>query len=181
MTQILRVGVSRKSAQFSLLEIIIVLVILSTIMALVVPRLGVVPWGIRRAEFLKNINSAFHMASSVASATGHPAKLIIDINEAQIRIERGGKARIQSADTDEIGFRQQGSIFDEIEKFLLPAGTTQDPNSFLINDENEFLYRFFPNGEAVGPRLEILISGTHPLTIDVDRLTGRPLITENEN
>ena len=174
-------GGNSQHQRFSLLEVIIVLVLLSTVLAFVLPKIGSVAWGIQRSAAIKTINSAFHMASSVASATGSPSHLIFNFEEGTLSVKRSnnGSQRTQNHDTnDELEFKE--SIFKDVEQFFLPEGTTYGTNSILNSDGSMIEYRFFPNGEAAGSQLSILIAGTYPLLIDVDRLTGKPLFSEYE-
>ena len=182
MTKTLEAGTNINNQKcFTLLELVIVIVIIGTALGLVLPKIGKVSWGIQRAETLKNIHSSFHMASSIASASGQPTKLIFDFEGEKIQVERGSRSSTSPLSENNDENQARVSLFEDVSEFLLPSGTVQNPNSFDFSDNNRFEYQFFSNGEAAGPELEILISGTHPMTIDVDRLTGRPLITENEN
>ncbi len=158
------------------------LIVLATILGLILPKIGAVPAGVRRTQTLNTINSAFHMAASIATSTGQPVMLILNLNDREIRVDRGGGSQ-QHRNVRNSG-ENQVSMFHDVESFSLPEGTKPDPyavNSGSSEVEGQSEYRFYPNGEAIGPRMSILIPGNQRVTIDVDRLTGHPLVTEYEN
>ena len=121
------------------------------------------------------------MASSIASATGSPSHLVFNFDEGMLSVKRSNKGTqgVQDQNShDDLAFKE--SIFKDVEQFSLPEGTTYDANSTLNSDDSMVEYRFFPNGEAAGSQLSILIAGIYPLLIDIDRLTGKPLFSEYE-
>ena len=174
-------GQNSRGQNFTLLEVIIVLVLLSTVLALVIPKMGSLAWGVRRSAAIKTINSAFHMASSVSSATGKPSRLIFNFDDGTLSVERSEARTREIGDAYDDSNVIRESIFHDVEQFILPEGTKFDSNSNYVSDETNFEYRFFPNGEAAGSKLPITIAGTYPLVIDVDRLTGKPLFYDHED
>ena len=170
------VGKSRGYSTFSLLEVIVVLVILSTVFALMIPKIGHVAGGVRRSALLGTINSAFHMASSIALATGKPARLVFNFSEGTMSVKRSDTNNQGTEPPDEDMDLNRESIFKDVEQFLLPEGTAPDP---LMDDET-VEYRFFQNGEAAGSEVSLLITERQRISIDVDRLTGRPLVSVYE-
>ena len=171
---------SRARYNFSLLEVIVVLVLLSTVLALVVPRVGGMSWGLQRSSAIKTINSAFHMAASAATATGKSSKLVFDMDKGNLVVEMSGSKKSENSDFD-FGDAPRESIFKEVKEFPLPKGTTLDPHSNYLDVDQKGEYRFFPNGEASGSKLSFLIGGSYLLLVDIDRLTGKPLFFDYEN
>ena len=166
--------------KFSLLEVIVVLVVVASILGVVTPKIGGVSSRMLKSNAIKTVNSAFHMASSIASATGNPTTLTFDFTKDRILVERSSTSTSNSF-PEFSESEQSGSIFDDLRQFHLPKGTERDPDSFLQDFGDSHLeFRFFPNGEASGPELIMLIEGNLKLTLDVDRLTGRPMITTYE-
>lgn len=166
-------GAKSKRHPFSLFEVIIVLVIVGTILGLVIPRLGQAAARINRDAFFKNLNSAFHMASSMAAATGSPAHLAFDPDKQLIRVTEKGK-RPATTGMDEAA--SAGSIFDELKEFQLPDDTIVEPTTDIRRADSSAEYVFYPNGEATGPEIVLTIGEDLKLTLDVDRLTGSPII-----
>ncbi len=164
----------RKLGAYTLIEVMIVLVIMATALGLVIPRIGKVPAGLKRAEAFKSINSSFYMASSMAAATGRPVQLIFDFDQNRIRIQKSGDA----AGDAEKGNR---SLFSEVDTYALPEGTVLDPYATDAFASGNPTYDFYPNSEGAGPMVSILIGGAARVTVDIDRLTGRPLVVYNEN
>ncbi len=171
-------NVTREQTHFTLLEIIIVLVIFGLVLGILAPRLGHISSGIIRSDAIKNIKSSFYMASSIAAATGKPVKLKFDIEEKSIDINHSKALNTSHADDD--FDTPGGSIFDDLKQFKLPGSTEIDPNSPHSFSENAFEYSFYPNGEAAGPKISILIEQSIILSIDIDRLTGKPVIAADE-
>ena len=175
-------GLRKNNGRFSFLELIVVVVIIGFMLVAAIPKVGYVANGIKRAESVKTINSAFHMASTIASATGMPAKLIFDLGENHIQIERSSPSKSYNSGEGETDALSSPVLFNDVQKFNLPLKTVVDDDQFFIDPvDGPIEYQFYPNGEASGPEVSILISGYYRLTIDVDRLTGRPLILENED
>lgn len=172
--RMLVVGQNSRHRVFTLLEVIIVLVLLSTVLALVIPKMGSLAWGVRRSAAINTINSAFHMASSVSSATGKPSRLVFNFEDGTLSVKRSA-ANSQGINEPRADGLTRESIFQDVEQFILPVGTKYDTNFSYNDDESNLVYRFFPNGEAAGSKVSIMIAGTHPLVIDIDRLTGKPL------
>ncbi len=168
--------------RFSLIEIMVVLLILGLVLAVVMPRIGATPLGLRVASTFSTLRNACAAASTQARATGQPVRLYFDFGNNELRPEPEGESS---------AFDQQPASAVELEK---PVGSlfrgTQlyrlDP-TVLLNleeidpplDARELSFVFYPSGEATGPRLPITI-GRRWFTIDVDRLTGKPIIREQE-
>ncbi len=119
------------------------------------------------------------MASSIAAASGKPVKLKFNIEQKSIDINRSASTNTSHFE-DEFDM-PRGSIFDDLKQFYLPESTELDPHSFNDYSDDAFEYSFFPNGEAAGPNISILIEESIVVSIDVDRLTGKPLIKIDEH
>ena len=182
---------------FTLIELMIVLVIIGLVMALVIPKVGRLPAGLVLRTTVGQFRSAFRDAATRARATGVPVKLIFDTGNNRFRLEEvpesaplamagGGVPAPVSApigksgnaaggdDAVPLGHRYSGSC-----EYDMPKGIEWHLESWNENSDETPFFVFFPNGEATGGGLEFT-AGRRLLRLDIDRLTGRPLITEKE-
>ena len=163
--------------RFTLLEMIVVLVVVATVIAVVMPRLGLVPRGIRVTQFADSVGASFNAATTLAMATGRQVKVHIEFANRQIRIEAANVQRMrpvtEGAYSDADNF-DVASALNRLKRFPLPEGVRLDEESF-DHDGQAAYYEFFPNGEATGPYLPVRIDELHT-AIEVDRLNGRAIM-----
>ncbi len=169
-----------RSDRYTLLEVIIVLVLLVMVVTIVLPRVGVVPLGLRVSQMVDRVHSAFHAAASIALATGEPVKISFDFGSQKIRLDSQPSSRRRPTHSVAADDYDAASFFDQLKIFDLPDGVGYDED-FESAEENRggLLYQFFPNGEASGPKIRLML-GRRRFTLDVDRLTGRPILFEKE-
>jgi len=161
-----------------------VLVIAGLALAVALPRFGFIPEGVTLSRTVNTINAAFYSASSLALASGRPVALNFEFEHQRIRLEPQGTAvalasPAENLDEPEVEEQPRGSVFMDLELFLLPPTAAPAP---LIGDapEDEMgHFLFYPNGEAAGAILYLRV-GSRALVVDVDRLTGRPLLSEGD-
>ncbi len=163
---------------FTLIEVIVVLVIFGLILGIALPKIGSVSSGIIQSNAIKNIKSSFYMASSIAAASGKPVKLKFNLEQKSIDINHAASTTV-NRHIDESD-APRGSLFDDLKQFKLPESAELNPHSFHDDSDDAFEYSFYPNGEASGSGISILIEESIALSIDVDRLTGKPLIKIDE-
>lgn len=169
---------SRNNRQaFSLIEWLVVLMIIGMTLAIVIPKVGGVPSGIQVASSVDAIRSAFTTAVSASMASGQPVQLFFDFSGHEIRLSRLGESRLETAGLE----GPQWTILDEFTTFRLAESVWLNDQLMDYPDdpESQLSFRFYPNGEATGPSLPILI-GERWFQIDVDRLTAKPLIREQD-
>jgi type II secretory pathway pseudopilin PulG len=163
--------------RFTLLELIVVLVVVATVIAIVMPRLGLVPRGVRITQFADSVASSFNAAATLAMTTGRPVKVHIEFDNRQVRIEAANvhrmRAAAEGAYSDADNF-DAASALNRLKRFPWPEGVRLDEESFDYDGQAAY-YEFFPNGEATGPYLPVRIDELHT-AIEVDRLNGRAIM-----
>lgn len=65
------------------------------------------------------------------------------------------------------------------DKYELPSEVKLTEFEDIVNDDNEIFFYFYPDGEATGPDLKVLI-GDRQFQLTVDRLMGQLVLFENE-
>lgn len=152
MTRILTVGISRR---FTLVEILVVLVIMSLVFMLVVPRTAREPAGIAVRMAKQNIQKPFRMASLGARTGGKNVTVILDQENSRFSLSPGLT-------------NKKGTVSD----FSVPKGVTFDD----FTDSN-VTYTFFSNGSASGPDLHY-VCRKRQFILSIDKLTSRIAIKE---
>lgn len=176
-----------RAERFSLIEWLVVLAVIGMVLGVVLPRIGLVPSSVRIAKSTGAIRAAFKTALGRSMASGQIVQVYFDFPGHRLRLEvvappppleelekEDGEAARQ--EREQAAF----SLFDDLQLFELDELT--DLNTDLVEvPENAAVlsYRFYPNGEAAGPHMPIRIDDRW-FTVDVDRLTGRPIIVETE-
>jgi len=162
--------------RFSLVELLVVLLVIGLVLALALPRLGYLPAGLRIASSLGAFRSAFASATTMSVASGRPVTLQLDLGQHQLHVQRPPP----TPDAEGHLPARQGRIFDRFEFFALDDSVTLDTDVVDVPEDVTLLsYRFYPNGEASGPEIPLLIAD-RPYVLDVDRLTGRPRFSATE-
>ena len=148
-------GRGSRSAGFTLIELIVVLVIAAGILAVAPPLISRAMPGVELSSTARELASALRFARNRAVARRSEAVLTIDVEQKHYTLSGRSKAR---------------RIPDHIELSLTTAqaaGEADEAGSF----------RFFPSGGSTGGRI-LLASGGRNYQIDVDWLTGRVRILE---
>lgn len=177
--------------RFSLVEILVVLVIMSLIMAVVGGRVGRLPAGVVAKNATGLIQTAFRDASARARATGVPVRVRIGGDDRVIRLETApdalpaGPATVLAAaaaetappDADAAG-NKPGDWFGRPMTYELPRGVAWQDASGRDLPPEDGVFLFFPNGEAGGGPAWFS-AGKRRFRLTVERLTGRSLILED--
>jgi type II secretory pathway pseudopilin PulG len=177
--------------RFSLVEILVVMVIISLIMAVVGGRVGRLPAGVVAKNATGQIQTAFRDAAARARATGVPVRVRIGGDDRMIRLETApdalpagpttvlAEAAAETAKPDpEAAGGKPGDWFGRPMTYELPRGVEwQDANGRELPPEDG-VFLFFPNGEAGGGPAWFS-TGKRRFRLEVERLTGRPGITED--
>ena len=162
--------------QFTLLELMVVLVIIGLILALIVPRIGRLPIGLRVRSATAQFRTAFRDAANRARATGATVKLTLDTEANLFRLEEVVPAApvpvADSAAAPETHLRH----YSGSKEYALPKGLDWHLEHSAADLNGPPYFIFYPNGEAAGTALE-LSAGPRRFRLEVDRLTGHPSLT----
>jgi general secretion pathway protein H len=139
----------RRSAGFTLIELMVCLAILAVIIALLPPLLDRARDGAALAEAARSLAASLRETRQQAIATGRAERFAIDLATGTFR---GGEGKVQ---------RLPGGI-------SLSLVTTADER---LNDRSGAIL-FFPDGSSTGGGLS-LVRDTRRHDIQVDWLTGR--------
>ena len=145
----------RKSAGFTLLEIIIVLTLAVVIYALV---LGVPLRGGKSADLkyaARTLASGLRQAQTTAMATRRDATLTLDLEAKEYLV---------------LGEKEAHKLPDDIDLQLYTAQTE-------VSSDKRGAIRFYPDGSSTGGRITVS-SGERKFLVDVDWLTGRVSIED---
>jgi prepilin-type N-terminal cleavage/methylation domain-containing protein len=176
------------SRAFTLLEILVVLAILGFVLALVLPRIGRLPRQLLIQNGLSQIRMAFRDAGTKARASGKPTRLILSPESHEFRIENGLAQGAQTAELGGIssgnpgspeGGRETPGFLSKLSSYKVPTEIAWNLDDVLRDDSGTVTYSFFPGGEASGSAVEFELGDSH-FVLDIDRLTGRPIIDELE-
>jgi general secretion pathway protein H len=145
----------RKSAGFTLLEIVIVLVLAVVIYALI---LGVPLRGGKSADLkyaARTLASGLRQAQTTAMATRRDATLTVDLEQKEYQVQ---------------GDKEAHKLPDDIDLKLFTAQSE-------VTSDKRGAIRFYPDGSSTGGRITVS-SGERKFLVDVDWLTGRVSIED---
>ena len=135
---------------FTLVEVLVVLILASLILATVPPLLST---GVSSAEVsgaARQLAASLRYARSQAILTRQETELVLDLEQRLYRIP--GKAR-------------EFQLSDDLSITLVTARSE-------VLDEEQGMIRFFPDGSSTGGRITVS-NGKHKYIVDVDWLSGR--------
>ena len=188
--------------RFTLLEMMVVLVIITLVLALVMPRVGRLPAGLLVRSAASHLRSAFRQAATCSRATGATITLTLDPEKnlfrqtaaktaapippaavlqpsAPVPATRAKPVTVAAtADSEEAA---APSPYAQPHEYVLPKGIEWHVESSQADGDTETpaTFTFFASGEAAGTAVEYSV-GKRRFRLDVDRLTGRPLVTDVE-
>lgn len=175
-----------KQRQYTFLEMIVVAAILALVAVFALPQITKTPARIEVEGVLSNIRQAVREVSMRARATGMPLRLVLDEEENLFRVEEVGenlsnyqdwqppvKATEEAAAASVVALKSKTEYPIGAKVEWLASETGLDQYDFIS-------YAFFEDGQAAGQPLRFRIKG-HYYQMDVDHLTGAPLIEELEN
>ena len=142
-----------RSAGFTLLEMLVVLVIIAAASLLAMAAFGGGMRGMQLKSSAKEIAAQLRFARAVAISTGEPQDVVID---PKARSWRGAKGR-------------SGNLPGEGDVVFTGAGAAQFADA--TDSEGKGVVRFFADGAATGGRVRLLANGAG-WDVDVRWLTG---------
>ena len=190
---------TRVRRPFTMMELVVVLAIMAAIVGVVLPQIGRLPTGMRIETCIGTFESAFRDAALRANATGATVKLKLDSKANKFELEEiaapplpavappvtgvastlTSSSKPMSAPTPMPDEAPAESRYSGSKSYELPNGIEWKLDDWASDEYDAPAYTFYPNGEAAGPRLEF-DSGSRRLRLDVNRLTGRPAVSEIE-
>jgi len=169
--------------RFTLFEILIVTLLIAVIAALVVPRVSAIPKRYVVESNLSTLRQVINETATRARASGRGLTLSLDIDASSFLVAALEQtlarewvppaAGDQDSTGPSMGFIEVKSSYELSKEFQWM------PENSALDDEGRVVYSFHPSGEAGGPSLVFALKGRR-FQLDVDRLTGTPLIQELE-
>jgi general secretion pathway protein H len=143
-----------KSAGFTLLEVMIVMVLIGVIMVLLLASpLGRTSAGDLKAS-ARMLASGLRQAQTTAISTRRDSLLTLDVEAREFRVDEG----------------ERRHVADSVELKLFTAQSE-------VTNERIGAIRFYPDGSSTGGRITVA-SGERKYLVDVDWITGRVAIDE---
>ncbi len=173
--------------RFTLVEMLVVLAIIGVIVGLVLPNVGKLPEGLRADSCAGTIGNAFRDAALRARATGATVKLTLDAENNRFRLEEAaaavqapaGDVSVSAAAAGDEAQASRGRYYAGEKEYPLPNGIEWHLENWDAAVYGPPAFTFYANGECSGLRLEFS-AGSRRLRLEVDRLTGNPVITDVE-
>ena len=168
---------------FTLIELGVVLLLAALMLAIIAPRAGRIPRALAVRSLIGTVESAFRDAGLRARASGSSVRLRADPSANCLRIDRSSPSANPAAPDDSPSTPKTNTP-NVRRKYEFPANTEWRTEQGLPHaesfDEEAAEYIFHPGGEASGPDLEITLR-KQTFRISVDRLTGRPVVSNVTN
>jgi len=179
------------AAPFTLVEIVIVVVIISLVLALVLPRVGYLPEGVRARVTLSAAAAAFSNAALRARAKSQRVELVLDTETHQFRISEvpvnspflAAEPDSTLSETGEPPGAQgpRHALFRDVYNYDVPERGIE----WQIDDEPLVepvvtVATFMSNGEGAAKPLQVRIGPARIYRLNLDRLTGHLRIEEVE-
>ena len=171
---------------FTFFEMLIVAVILAIVTAVVAPSLTKYPQRLATESALTGIRTAIDETSMRARATGKPLQLVLNIEGASFDVQdfsselesvKGWspplKRPLETEQTLNVAISQNSS-------YPLSGMIEWHPEESDLGIDEEISFAFFEDGQASGKTLHFNI-GKQSYVLDVDKLTGAPLISEQND
>ncbi len=171
---------------FTFFEMLIVAVIIAISTAVVAPSLSKYPrrLGVERA--LTEIRNAIDETSMRARATGKPLQLVLNIDESSFEVQEYSsdlesvKGWVPPLKMSEETETVQNVAISQNSSYSLSNNIEWHPEETGLDNSEEIFFAFFEDGQATGKTLYFNI-GKQGYVLDVDKLTGAPLISERND
>ena len=187
------------SRGFTLMELVIVMVIMSLILAFVGPRVAKSLGGLSIKSSAKKVAGALRHAKSQAVNSGRMSSVIFDNREKKRLIVVSARRAPASVDADNesdedysedlsqsedalaaqaAALQRQVKIYDLPEDIFLRKITIGAVEEEPSEDEGIYQMTFFPNGTSQGGEILLADSRDRVFQIEVDFLTGDVFVAE---
>jgi len=183
---------TRKS-KFSLIEVIVVLMILVLIMTLAVRGFQEKNPGETIIEMSDTVKQVFKNAAIRAQSFQVHVKVRVVVKDDESltfyleMVNHNPELPVKNPDdmTEEELMAASDKnynvrMWSGEDDYELPSEVKITEYEELINDNNEIFFNFYPDGEATGPDLKVLV-GDRQFQLTVDRLMGQLVLFENED
>lgn len=168
---------------FTLFEILIVTLLIAVIAALVGPRVSAIPKRYVVENNLSKLRQAINETATRARASGRGLTLALDTDASSFAVtaleQTLAREWVPPATGGKDGVGPSMGFIEVKSSYELGKDFTWTPENDALNDDGKAVYYFHPSGEAGGPTLDFELKGRR-FRLDVDRLTGTPLIQELE-
>lgn len=165
----------------TLFEILIVTLLIAVVAALVGPRVSAIPKLYVVESNLSRLRQAINETATRARASGCGLTLALDMDASSFAVgaleQTLAREWMPPAPLDKDGAEPSLGFIEVKSSYDLGKDFTWTPTNDALNNEGKVVYYFHPSGEAGGPSLAFELKGRR-FQLDVDRLTGAPLIQE---
>ena len=171
------------SRSFTFFEMLVVAVILAVATAVVLPSLTKMPRRLLVESSLSEIRNAIDETSMRARATGKPLQLVLNVEDSifdlreyqsELAAVQGWTPPLKQSDETE---QQQAVAISQKSSYSLSKSIEWHPEETGLDTADGIVFSFFEDGQASGGTLHFSI-GKQSFVLDVDTLTGAPLISE---
>lgn len=168
---------------FTLFEILIVTLLIAVVAALVGPRVSTIPRRYVVESNLSTLRQAINETATRARASGQGLTLALDTDASSFAVtalaQTLAREWVPPATGGKDGAGPSMGFIEVKSSYELGKDFTWAPENDALNDAGKVVYYFHPSGEAGGPALAFELKGRR-FQLEVDRLTGAPLIQELE-
>ena len=170
---------------FTFFEMLVVAVILAVASAVVLPSLTKLPRRLAVESALSEIRNAIDETSMRARATGKALQLVLNVEDSAFELQecptdlaaiQGWTPPLKQSDETE---QQTAVAISSQSSYQLSKSIEWHPEETGLDAADGIAYSFFEDGQASGGTLHFSI-GKQNYVLDVDKLTGAPLISEME-
>ncbi len=153
--------------------------VLALLLGVVAPRIGKTSSRLLTEAALTELRQAFQETAMRARATGQPMQLLLDPDTSTLTVSvlPGNLSREWVPSVNQEEDSPTNGILGDNSSFSLSKDIEWQPEEANINQDNEIVFSFFPDGEAGGAALRFSLKGIN-YELEVDRITGHAVIWE---
>ena len=164
---------------FTFLEMVIVAAILALVSVFALPRLASAPRRLLVESALTSIRQAINETATRARATGVNLALTLDVDDNVMQVSACNSDLPQEWTPNAPTTAQESNnglqFIANLDKYELPSDLEWLPEETGLDASEGVTFSFFADGQAAGSPIRFKIWG-HQFQLDVDKLTGAPLI-----
>ena len=177
---------------FSLLEVVLVALLAAVAMSIIIPAFSDRSPGQIKIEMTDTLNKIFSSAAIRSQSFGRQVKVTFKYEPESPLVCRLENEVLnpelpvidpESMTEDQVMARQDSLRNERIwggeDSHQLPDEVILTDFEDIISEENEIVFRFFPDGEATGPIMNLTIENLK-FRVTVDRLKGQLVLFEVE-